>query len=84
MGNVIGKKGSKSGKNYLVTTLQGHKGGVNCLDINSDSSVLVTGSDDNTVRIWNVKHEPHECIGLWLAFRRIDQIYINAISINIF
>ncbi|GAU93924.1 hypothetical protein RvY_05784 [Ramazzottius varieornatus] len=33
----------------------GHTKTVRCLQFNTDGSLLVTGSDDNTVRIWQVK-----------------------------
>lgn len=63
MGNIVGKKDEKS-KSHLIKSLEAHKGGVNSIEVSSDLSVLVSGSDDNTVRLWNIKNEPYDCIGM--------------------
>jgi WD40 repeat protein len=34
------------------------------MEVSKDGSVLVTGSDDKTVRLWSAKSEAVECIGL--------------------
>lgn len=62
MGNIIGKKDSKA-NSYLLKSLEAHKGGINSIEISSDLSVLASGSDDNTVRLWNIKNEPYDCLG---------------------
>jgi WD40 repeat protein len=38
----------------LVATLRGHSSAINAASFNHDGSRLVTGSDDGTVRVWNV------------------------------
>ncbi|MFC2052836.1 WD40 repeat domain-containing protein [Chloroflexota bacterium] len=39
----------------LIKTLEGHKGIVNTLDVSSDGRYLVSGSNDNSVRIWDIE-----------------------------
>jgi WD40 repeat protein len=63
MGNKSSKKKEKS-KSYLLQTCEEHEGSINCMDVSEDGSVLVTGSDDSTVRLWSTKSEAVECIGL--------------------
>mmetsp|Transcript_9858 Transcript_9858/g.15150 ORF Transcript_9858/g.15150 Transcript_9858/m.15150 type:complete len:83 (+) Transcript_9858:149-397(+) len=38
-------------------SLKGHKSSVNCLECskNNDSSLLLSGSDDKTARLWDVR-----------------------------
>ncbi|KAG0006209.1 hypothetical protein BGZ80_002536 [Entomortierella chlamydospora] len=45
-------------RNYRVKVFKGHTDGVMCLQF--DDSFLITGSYDNTVRIWNI--ETGECL----------------------
>lgn len=40
----------------ITTILEGHTGCVNCLEWNKDGSLLVSGSDDQFIRIWR----PHD------------------------
>ena len=37
--------------------LDGHEDGVNCLAVSSDDSVLVSGSEDHTARVWSIEDE---------------------------
>ena len=37
----------------VLKVLEGHTGGVWSVDISVDGSKIVSGSDDNTVRIWS-------------------------------
>jgi WD40 repeat protein len=56
----------REGENIL--NLTGHTDGVNCLAVASDESVLVSGSEDSTARIWAVTDDFPEgedrCLGV--------------------
>ena len=39
----------------LIGTFEGHEDGINCLAIAADESVLVSGSEDGTARIWDLE-----------------------------
>ena len=41
----------------LIGTFEGHEDGINCLAIAADESVLVSGSEDGTARIWDLEAE---------------------------
>ena len=41
----------------MIYNLDGHEDGVNCLAVSSDDSVLVSGSEDNTARVWSIEDE---------------------------
>jgi WD40 repeat protein len=43
--------------NDLVNTLTGHSGSVNSIAISQDGKTLVSGSGDNTIKIWNLDKE---------------------------
>lgn len=55
--------GNGSNGSYLLENLTEHKDSVNCMRIADDESVLVTGSDDKTVCMWDVKGKKTECLG---------------------
>ncbi len=40
--------------NVCLRTSIGHEHEVNCLKISSDKSKLLSGSDDRTVRVWDI------------------------------
>ena len=40
-----------------MEVFEGHEDGINCLAIAADESVLVSGSEDCTVRIWDLEDE---------------------------
>ena len=42
----------------MIGTLEGHEDGINCLAIAADESVLVSGSEDCTARIWDLEDQP--------------------------
>ncbi|KAG2746502.1 WD40 repeat-like protein, partial [Suillus brevipes Sb2] len=39
----------------IVKNLQGHSNTINCIDISADNTLLASGSDDWTARIWNLE-----------------------------
>lgn len=69
---------STSSQSWLLQTLSDHEGGINCMCLSDDGSVLVTGSEDRTARLWTVKTEICECIGLLKG----HEDYINAVAID--
>ncbi|ELU09441.1 hypothetical protein CAPTEDRAFT_115707 [Capitella teleta] len=58
--------------------LDEHEGGINCMALSDDCSVLATGSEDRTARIWTTKTERCECIGVLKG----HDDYINCVSIE--
>ena len=42
---------------FLTATLRGHTGRVRALAISSDSQTLASGSNDNTIKLWNLAPE---------------------------
>lgn len=43
------------GTGKILRKYRGHAGTVNCVKYNEDSSVILSGSTDNSVRIWDCK-----------------------------
>ncbi|KAG2343572.1 WD40 repeat-like protein [Suillus weaverae] len=39
----------------IVKTFEGHSDEINCVDISAGNTLLVSGSDDETARIWNLE-----------------------------
>lgn len=61
MGNGATKKEKQSP--YLLQSCEDHESSINCMTLSDDASVLATGSDDATIRLWSTKTETVECIG---------------------
>lgn len=77
MGSGCSKKdGVKN--NYSLCTLTGHTSGINCMSVSEDGSVLGTGSEDRSARLWSTKTQHCECIGIL----RGHEDYINCILIE--
>ena len=53
-GNSISLWNLFEGKHHSI--LNGHLDLVNCLAIAKNNAILVSGSEDRTVRIWDLKH----------------------------
>ena len=75
-----GSKNENNPKNktYLLQTLEEHEGGINCMAVSEDGSVLATGSEDRTARLWTTKTEYCECIGILKG----HEDYINCLVIE--
>ena len=43
-----------SNKEALIMTLEGHTADVSSVAISSDNSKIVSGSDDKTIKVWNL------------------------------
>ena len=52
------------------TQLKGHRAAVLCLDISSSSSLLLSGSEDGTARLWDLRE--HQRRGACLCIQTID------------
>ncbi len=65
-------------KTYLLQTLEEHEGGINCMALSEDGSVLVTGSEDRTARLWTTKTPYCECIGILKG----HEDYVNCVLIE--
>ena len=55
---------SANKKGQLLETMGDHEESVNCMAVSEDGSMLVTGSEDATARLWSSKTEETECIGV--------------------
>ena len=40
-----------------------HEESINCMALSEDGSMLVTGSEDATARMWSTRTEETECLG---------------------
>ncbi|KAK3592446.1 hypothetical protein CHS0354_004877 [Potamilus streckersoni] len=78
MGCGASKEGTGKKKSYLLETLTGHDSGINCMALSEDGSVLATGSEDKTARLWSTKTASCECIGIL----RGHEEYLNCILIE--
>ena len=55
---------SESQKGVLIETLADHKASINCMVLSEDESMIVTGSDDLSARMWSIKANQTDCIGV--------------------
>ena len=62
MGNSAAKE--EKAKSWILQTCEEHEGSINCMDLSDDASVLATGSDDKTIRLWSTKTDNIDCIGI--------------------
>ncbi len=46
---------NKKREGEMIGTFEGHEEGINCLAMAADESVLVSGSEDCTARIWDLE-----------------------------
>merc|ERR1712241_1290917 len=75
MGGAGGSTANKAGK--LLETMGDHEESINCMALSEDGSMLVTGSEDSTARMWSTKTDETECIGVL----RGHSSYINAVAV---
>lgn len=48
----------------MLDAIHEHGGSINCMALSDDMSVLVTGSEDRSVRLWTTKTRRCDCIGI--------------------
>ena len=61
----MGAGGSTGGRHgELLETMADHEESINCMCLSEDGSMLVTGSEDATARMWATKTSETECIGV--------------------
>lgn len=48
----------------LVEKVDEHEGGINCMALNEDCSILVTGAEDCTARLWTTTTDKAACLGV--------------------
>ncbi len=65
-------------KTFLLQICDDHEAGINCMAVSEDGSVLVTGSEDRTARLWSAKTDACECIGILKG----HEDYINCILVE--
>jgi len=71
-----------------LDVLQDHSGAINCMAVSEDGSILVTGSDDNTIRIWTSKAPRCDCIGILAGHENyitcvvIEEIFVISGSVD--
>ena len=78
MGLCGSKHDNPKNKTFLLETLVGHEGGINCMGLSEDGSVLATGSEDATVRLWTTQTDRSECIGILKG----HDDYINCLAVE--
>ena len=54
----LARQMKKKREGELIETFEGHQDGINCLALAADESVLVSGSEDATARIWDLEEQP--------------------------
>jgi len=73
---------------YDLDVLQEHGGAINCMAVSEDGSILATGSDDNTVRLWTAKAPRCDCIGILAGHENyitcvvIEEIFVVSGSVD--
>jgi len=79
---------SQGQRKYDLDVLQDHAGAINCMTVSEDGSILATGSDDNTIRLWTAKAPRCDCIGILAGHKNyitcivIEEIYVISGSVD--
>ncbi len=60
----VGASSSAKQAGQLRETLGDHDESINCMALSDDGSMLVTGSEDSTARMWSLVTGETECLGV--------------------
>ena len=60
----MGIGSSQNKQATLKETLADHDESINCMALSDDGSMLVTGSEDSTARMWSTVTDETECLGV--------------------
>ncbi|XP_046564289.1 WD repeat-containing protein 86-like [Haliotis rubra] len=63
MGFVFSAPKNQHGDECLLHVLKGHRAGINCMAINDEGTILVTGSEDTTAILWSTSLDDPGCYG---------------------
>lgn len=76
MGMVVSKTKKDPKRNeWELHVSDLHEGAINCMSTNTDGTILATGSDDNTARVWSTTSDVCECLGVFTGHQK----YITAL-----
>ncbi|CAH1790212.1 unnamed protein product [Owenia fusiformis] len=78
MGMCGSKNDTTKSKTFELEVCAEHENGINCMALSEDGSVLASGSEDKTARLWSTKSEHCECIGILQG----HEDYVNCILIE--
>ncbi|XP_050730616.1 WD repeat-containing protein 86-like [Eriocheir sinensis] len=73
----MGGTTSKNVRKWPRETLCDHDGGINCMAASEDGSLLVTGSEDKTARLWELGGQETSCLGIM----RGHSNYISCVTV---
>jgi len=81
MGGVVQSKSkvrAEAKQTYQLDVLTDHEAGVNTMALSLDETILASGSDDHTIRLWTTITDVCECIGVLIG----HDDYVNCVLIE--